>query len=497
LNTQQIIHPEAALSPVLRVGQILWKRRLLTGATFCLVAGATMAIAFKTHPSFNASASLMVGPGSAEHSSEAAPRMTRMIESFVRIAGSEEVVRDAVEKVGLEKLIGPPKGSAQIASGSEKPGAFDHWLNKLRQQQGWLPTVWPETPAAARNITPIEQAMPEIVKALTIKAELSSDIVNISFKHKNPLIAAEFANAVAEAFIDRQLHLFSTGKTAQFYDQQVALFNAEVKSASENFEQFMVANGAYSIDQQKELLLKRSSELSTALLATRAAIADKSGQAEALAAQLHKLKPVAQSTYTSSVVDSLAGARAADPAPTPVARPRELNVGVGETTPLLMVKVFQDSVVLLFKTNAELKGLNDLESEQSRQLEGINAELAKLVSKEAEYNRLAKAVSQASQNADIYAKRAADENVNANMSAAKFSDIKIVQYAYAPLKSNFPGYPVLGLIALANGLIFAVGAALTTELLASRNGKRLAHDLANVWERDIRHAALREGAPAK
>ena len=486
MNTQPTIHPDVTLSPAVRIGHLLWKRRRLTSLTFCLVAGATMAIALRANPSFNASASLMVGPGTAEHSSEAAPRMTRMIESFARIAGSQEVVRSAVEKVGLERLIGPLEESAQVS-----------------EAERWMRKIWPETPAAAPKITPIEQAMPEIAKALTIKAELSSDIVNISFKHKNPLIAAEFANAVAEAFIDRQLHLFSTGGTARFYDQQVALFNAELKSASENFERFMVANSAYSIDQQKELLLKQSSELSTALLATRAAIADKSGQAEALAAQLQKLKPVAQSPYTSSVVDSLAGKRAAAsaPAPVPVARPRELNASVGETPPLLMIKVFQDSVVLLFKTNAELHGLKDLESEQERQLDGVNEALAKLVSKEAEYNRLAKAVSQASLNADTYAKRAADENVNANLTAAKFSDIKIVQYAYAPLKSSFPGYPVLGLIALANGLIFAMGAALTSEFLTSINGKRLRRDLADVWQRDIRHGALREalreGAPAK
>jgi len=232
--------------------------------------------------------------------------------------------------------------------------------------------------------------------------------------------------------------------------------------------------------------VKRASELSTTLFATRAQLAEKNGQSEALAAQLRKLKPVTQSQYVSSLVDALSHRRNQNQDDEPASS--HFKLPQAEAPPLLMVKVYQDSIVLLFKVNAEIRGLNDLEAELNRQVKYLNASLADLESKEAEYAKLKRSVSQATLNADLYSKRAVEERVSAKLAEAKISSVKILQFAYTPLRSNFPGYPVIALAAAASGLVLSVLVTLTIEYLTSRAGKRLRHDLADVWSRDVIHA---------
>ena len=481
VNIANPVDGEISPRRVFDLRRIICKRKLLGGVTFCATAGLTMGVALTAPRSFNASTSLMVGPGVNERSFEGAPRIARMLESFAKIASSDEVVRSAVEKVGLGRLL-----EAQAANFAAAPGQGGR-LDRFSAPP-WLADRGND----AGGVAPLDQALPAIVKALTIKAELSSDVIDVSFRHKNPAVAAEFANAVAEAFIDRLLRLFSLDKKAAFFDRQAGLFNEEVKRASDAFERFRVANKAFSIAQQKELLLKRASGLSSALLATRAAIADKNGQAEALAAQLHKLKPVAGSNFASSVVDEL---KAKSTAAGPVGRSGDTRSNIGDTPPMLMIRVFEDSMVTLFKTNAELKGLRELETQQAQQLDGINAELAGLVAKETEFSQLERAVAQAQLNAETYARRAVEQRVDANMSEAKFSEVKIIQRAYPPLKSSFPGAFAVGLLSLANGLLVALATILLAEFWAAGRASR--QNLADVGRGQAPQGAFGEMRPAE
>jgi uncharacterized protein involved in exopolysaccharide biosynthesis len=76
-------------------------------------------------------------------------------------------------------------------------------------------------------------------------------------------------------------------------------------------------------------------------------------------------------------------------------------------------------------------------------------------------------VAQAQLNAETYAKRAAALRVDADMSEAKFSEVKIIQFASPPLQSSFPGWIAIGLLSVANGLLVALAAILLAEFWTS------------------------------
>jgi len=106
---------------------------------------------------------------------------------------------------------------------------------------------------------------------------LNSNIIRISFRHRDPITAADFANAIAQAFIDRQVALFGRPGAATFFQRQRERFADDFKRASSEPEAYSVATGTYAADDQQQLLLKRLNDLSLSLAVTRGSISKKTG----------------------------------------------------------------------------------------------------------------------------------------------------------------------------------------------------------------------------
>ena len=469
-----------------RIAAVVWRRKILAVFAFAVGASIAVVIVAAVKPSYDATATIMVGPVLAGRAQEPLQE-ARTNESLARLAQSEAVVRDAIQRVGLDVLLPHTETiPAVLRDRQQLRSAFEWSRSTLKRFLLWENLLQSNSDAA----TPLDRAVPAIIKGLTITADRNSNIIQVRFRNKDPEVAAIFANAMAAAFIDRQLHVFNKDKTAKFFDQQAEAFNERIKQSSEALQEFGAANGIYAIGQQKELLVKRESELSAALFSTRVSLADKRGEAKKLAAELHALKPVASSSFVSSVVDDVAPR-----APDDATAPRQLTVV--SDPPLLMVRVYQDSMTQLFKLGSEIAGLSDRETETERQLEALRHELASLTSKEAEYARLERAVAQAKLNADTYIARAIDEQVNAKLSDAKISMLKVLESASPPQKPNRPVYFVAAFVA-AVGTFFSVLAAATAQLLRSHAAARLSHQpkiAVDEMDRDEEMAARGFGDP--
>jgi uncharacterized protein involved in exopolysaccharide biosynthesis len=291
-----------------------------------------------------------------------------------------------------------------------------------------------------------------------VRAEPTSGVIAISFRHEDAAISSEFANAAARAFIDRQIALYSRPGAVEFFRDQQRRFDQEFAAASDSLERFSRTTGVFAADEQRDLLLRRLNELNANLALTRNTIADKLGQRQALAEQLRRLAPVARSPYVSSLVESLGGDRTT-PASRPAGDARSVEERSGDP-PLLLVRVYQDSMVSLFRINAELQGAQNgqrqLQEEQTR----ITAELNRLAEAAEEFARLRRAVNQAAANSDLNARRMVEEQINAELTAARFSSVRVLQPAARPLRPVFPNYTVaIGASGVA-ALVTAVAATL-------------------------------------
>ncbi len=417
---------------------VVWRHKLVFAATSLCLFGAAIFAILALQPIYEGATLLISGQVSLEQLPDGSRKPAETAEALARIAESEEVVGDAIYRVGLARMTEGmrPNGVSIFA--------------RLRR------LAFPSREQPPRIPLTIEAAIPQVKLHLTVHTETSSDVIRIAFRNKDPVIASQFANAAAQAFVDRHILLYSRPGAADFYRREQERFEREAQSASNELLELSTRTGIYSITDQKELLLKRQSDLEAALSLTRGSITQESGERQALAASLHQLAPVARSPYVSALVDSLGGSQAA--AAPRAGDPRALLEREADP-PLLLIKVYQDSMVTLFKTSADLQGSQAIEIEQIAEIKKIKADLDSLAQKEQDFLRLTRAIANATYNADVYAKRSVEEQINAESSAERFSSLKVIQKANVPLRPVTPNYPLVTLAAAVGSGLVGVGAA--------------------------------------
>ena len=328
-----------------------WRHKLTFVLTALGVFGAIMLAILAIRPMYEG-ATLLIG---RQGSLEAAADLRRPVETtqaLVQIAESEEVIVEAIKSVGLQEFAAD---AAQTTTSI---------FERLQRQ------VFPAVAGPERSATAIDAILPRVKRRLSVKGEPNSDVVRIAYRHHDPVIAAKFANAMATALADRQVLLYSRPQAVDFFLKQQKQFEDETKKAAEELDKFSARSAIYAAYDQQQLLLKRFHELSTQLAVVRGTIAQKTGERQALADQLRKLSPVARSPYMSSLVDNLGGEGAGASS-----RSKPPGLVDDKTPPLLLVRVYQDTMVALFKTNADLVGAEDLKKQQTQEITKLTAEL--------------------------------------------------------------------------------------------------------------------------
>lgn len=416
----------------------IWRHKIV----FVLVSGTAFALAMlallAVRPTYEGSTLLIAGQTGLEQQAAEGERPPPVNPAaLARIAESEEVVGAAVEKVGLDRLMaGTTVNTTSLFA-------------RLRRR------VFPDLAEPDPVAPPLEAALPRIKLALFVRSETNSDVIRIAFRHRDPAVAAQFANAVAQAFVDRQTALYTRAGAAEFFSRQQLRFQDEAKEAADALGQFAARTSIYDADEQKKLLLKRLNDVEAALAVTRGTIAQKVGERAILADELRKLAPVSRSQYVSGLVDTLGGDRSAAPRG-PDARALDDRAS---DPPLLLVRVYQDSMVALFKVNAELIGVQGLQQQQAADVAKITAALNTLTDGEQEYARLKGVLDRAMYNTDVYSKRATAEQIDAESRAARLSSVKVLQRATVPLRPVSPNYIVMTLAAAFGSALLGYGAA--------------------------------------
>ena len=376
------------------------------------------------------------------------------IDSLARIVTTDHVIRLAATSVGFDRLF------------NEKDAP---WIAKLK----WR-AIRTADDATDQKEASDQAAISALRDLISTKAEGKSDLLRISFRYPDPVIATEFLNALANGLVATQADLIQVPGADVFFQEQSKRLEREAERASTELEGFSVGAAIYSVSDQRQLLLKRANELTAQVATTRGLIEERRGQKQAIIDQLLVLRPVTQSRTVTGIVATLGGVES---------RNGSNDVGniqkFEEAPPLLLVKVYQDAMSSLLKINSDLNGSLQLEKALGSQIEQVNAELAALSSKEAEYDRLKRMLTRASSAADHYATRMIEEQINADIAKkTQLSSVRVVQVAERMAEPIFPRPMQLALLALTGGLLFGIGIALMLELTAIRHQLELDSQLA-------------------
>lgn len=441
---------------------LLGRRRHVIYAAVVAAAGAAFLFYAAVGERYEGYTLLRVGQGIKERAANSSPftdgiDLSIRIDSLARIATTDHVIRQAALQVGADRMRATKKKTLFYA-------LIDAGAGTLRQ---FAPTA--VFFSARRGADQAEVFDGTEIQALrdriSAKQEGRSDLLRISFRDVDASVAAAFINALANSLVSNYADLTQVPGAESFFRQQTQRLEAEAAKAAADLQAFSVSASIYAVADQRALLLRRVDELSAKLASTRASIEERNGQKQALTDQLMQLRPVAQSRTVTGIVRNLGG-RDHRPDETTA---RETASAFEETPPVLLVRVYQDNMSALMKLSAELTGAVKMEKMLAAEIEHVNAELATLSAKEAEYNRLSRALARASAAAESYGSRMIEEQINADIKKqAQLSSVRIVQTAELPIRPVFPQIAHLVALALIGGLVFGTAISVMLERMQAR-----------------------------
>jgi succinoglycan biosynthesis transport protein ExoP len=444
---------------------ILWRRKGVLFASVLAASLAAFAFYSVTGARFEAYTMLRVGQGIKERTGGNNPLgdgidLTSRMDSIAKIAVTDHVVRLATIQVGPDRLFDE---------------TYATFLSRFRQAISEY-IFQKSSPEATEAEGLTQSVLGGLRGAISARQEGRSDILKLSFRHPNQSAVADFANELSFALVAVQGDLVQVPGADVFFQQQAKRLEEQAEKAAADLQKFSIEASIYSVADQRILLLKRVSDVSALIATTRGNIEDRKGQRQAIVDQLMVMRPVAQSKTVTGIVGRLGGRDDKDNRDKSSSSVNAVgNVpGFEEQPPLLLVRVYQDAMASLLKINSELNGSLQLEKLLEDELRQVNSQLADLSSKEAEYDRLKRVLTRASNAADQYGTRMIEEQTSVDIAKrAQLSSVRVIQSAEKPIAPLFPRISHLVVLALFGGLAAGAAIAITLEMAKLQQKERL------------------------
>ena len=404
-------------------------KRQLLGLYYVLAALALLALMLMPR-SFQSTAIISIQPTDRAGVPLSVEQAAR---SQIAILQSEEVIRRAIDKVGVDKLISV--SSDDKAAPQTRSGVFFRGL--MRSLRG-----------GSNRLSPADAAFIAVSDALDARVGANTNLIHLVYKNSNPEVAKSFTKAWVESFVARYYELYSNGNSVSFFRDQQARSIDTFKEASARLSDYASRNNAFEVGEQRRLLLQERNALATALVTTQGSIQQVTKQIEVIPTQLDKMK----------LFGGLPQVKALAQSPTKSAKAPEigdeaLKTRLASDPPLLLVRVYQDTIATLIKLNTDLAGLRALAESQSDNMRKLDEQLGGLSLKEAEYQRLLLDVNQARASVELHSKRAVDEQLSHDLDVNMLSSVRVVQSATAPLTSSWPNFKIIFSLALMLGAL--------------------------------------------
>ena len=185
------------------------------------------------------------------------------INSEIRIASSREVIQQVIETLTIERVY------PQLMESVSNPG------------------------------TALQNAILKFKKNLSLTHGKDSNVIEISFQHENPEMAALAVNTLVEKLKEQHLRIFSDPK-ASFLGKQANDYRVKLEESNSQLQKFKEKYGLSSHVQERQLLLEQRKEMEIVLKTTQ-------NEAEGLRTKLIALKKqkksIPQRIPLSSVTD--------------------------------------------------------------------------------------------------------------------------------------------------------------------------------------------------
>ncbi len=339
-----------------------------------------------------------------------------------------------------------------------------------------------------RRMKPIDAAVIMFGKKLKVAAVKKSNVIQVSFRHEDPRIAANALNLLVELFKAKHLEVYSTPQSS-FLEGQAAAYQQKLGETEKSLEAFKQKNEVYSLDEQRSLLLKQRTDLDTELINTRNTVAELQKKLASLQASTGSLKKN-KNLYTATerdkiIVDAQSKLLALELSEQELLRKyKESNrLVVDVRKQIQLVKgflkaneqditekvttgnvVFQEAQKELVGAEADLHGQRAKMATMSRQLKQLDRDIQVLDLQENKIKDLKRQLAMNEKNFQIYGDKMEEARIMDDMNRLKLANISVIQSAVPPVKPVWPRKRLSVAVSIIFGVLFGIGFALFSEL---------------------------------
>jgi uncharacterized protein involved in exopolysaccharide biosynthesis len=252
---------------------ILFKRKLqiliFFFATICMVTIGT----FLVQPTYKTTSQIQFKIG-REHLS--VPTVPSSSNNPVITLNHEKQLNSEIE------ILKSPSLALEVVKAL---GAGTIYPNLGEQPKGALANQKAES---ASQSSPAQEAVLKLVKDLEVGAVKKSNVIKVSYKNKNPQVAASVLNSLVSLFLDRHLAVYKNPEKYAFFEEQSRILKNQLTGSERRLEDFRKTHDLSSLEDQRNHLLEEQSKLHTDLDQTESQIVETNNRLEQLRLQLAK-----------------------------------------------------------------------------------------------------------------------------------------------------------------------------------------------------------------
>ena len=332
----------------------------------------------------------------------------------------------------------------------------------------------------SKKLTSLEKAVLLFQNELKVEVIKKSDIINITFQHNNPVIAARVVNKLIDIFLEHHINAYKQSQNYDFFDEQVKLVEKRLKDSESELESFKNQNNISSLKEQKTFLLQQISDLELELAKTRSEISEKMGKGQALNnypsdPSAAEIKFGQETDFNPYTVSNIRG-RIADLK----LKEQELLTKYNEQSLLVInirkeiekarqlldkeEKTYHDKAVKTI--NDDLNALRSKEESQKKHLGKYQQELNIINSVEMRLNELERQAKLNEDSYQLYVKRMEEGRISNAMDNQKIANISVIEPALPPIKPVKPKTMLNIILSIILGGFAGVGTAFFIEYLS-------------------------------
>jgi uncharacterized protein involved in exopolysaccharide biosynthesis len=336
------------------------------------------------------------------------------------------------------------------------------------------------------------QAILTFRKNLKVEGIKDSNLINISFKHQDPRMAAKVVNELTGSYLEHYLKAYKTKQSDDFYQRQADFLKNKLHQNEEKLKVLKNQHNIHSLEEQQSLLLRKAAELRSDLNDTLSKETETRNRIGELRSQLNRIpqtipqeaeaggNPYLINTLETRLVEL-------------ELREKELLTKYTEESRLVKnirdeIKVVRNKLAAqenkkyemsrsginityqrlegeLLRNEAELKALKAKGNTQKTQLDEYQKELENLSQIEALYKRLAQEIELDRDNYQNYLSKFEDSRISEAMDVEKIGSVSLIEPAKPPLEPISPKKKLNLLISIILGTFGGLGLAFFMEYL--------------------------------